>query len=134
MAIPFFLEYYRNTQFDNEGKYLRRTLKRTRKFDINSIEYKNYIKELFKDVKKAYPEFSVEDLRLKIEFSNYEITKLNKTARELFNKAAYKRLDPPEKTQWDNSCMDKNISKKFLTITFILMLTAIIKNNTHRVK
>lgn len=98
MAIPFFLEYYRNTQFDNEGKYLRRTLKRTRKFDIDSIEYKNFFKELIKDVKKAYPELDKSDLRLKIEFPHYNLTEVYKTIRELFNKAAYKRLDPPEQT------------------------------------
>ena len=95
--IAFYLEYYRATHFDVKGQYLRSTLKNTRTFKINSMDYNNLIRELLVKQEKTWPtKKEEEDVKSKIEYSILDVT--GYSVQKLFFKAAYSEIAEIDQT------------------------------------
>ncbi|QQS37131.1 MAG: hypothetical protein IPM56_04035 [Ignavibacteriales bacterium] len=95
--IAFYLEYYRATHFDLKGQYLRSTLKNTRTFKINSMDYNNRIRELLTKQEKTWPtKKEADNAKLKIEYSILDVT--GHSVQKLFFKAAYDEIAEIDQT------------------------------------
>lgn len=97
LKLAFYLEYYRATHFDVKGQYLRSTLKNTRTFKINSMDYNNLIRELLVKQEKTWPtKKEEEDVKSKIEYSILDVT--GYSVQKLFFKAAYSEIAEIDQT------------------------------------
>ncbi|HCY77727.1 MAG TPA: hypothetical protein DHV28_17585 [Ignavibacteriales bacterium] len=111
--IAFYLEYYRTTHFDVKGQYLRSTLKNTRTFKINSMDYNNLIRELLVKQEKIWPtKKEEEDAKLKIEYSILDVT--GYSVQKLFFKAAYDEIDEIDQTLRAQKRFSKQYFKKIV--------------------
>jgi hypothetical protein len=113
LKLAFYLEYYRATHFDVKGQYLRSTLKNTRTFKINSMDYNNLIRELLVKQEKTWPtKKEEEDAKLKIEYSILDVT--DYSVQKLFFKAAYGEITEIDQTLPEQKRFSKDYFKKIV--------------------
>lgn len=113
LNLAFYLEYYRATHFDVKGQYLRSTLKNTRTFKINSMDYNNLIRELLVKQGKTWPtKKEEEDAKLKIEYSILDVT--GHSVQKLFFKAAYDEIAEIDQTLHTQKRFSKEYFKKIV--------------------
>lgn len=128
--IAFYLEYYRTTHFDEKGQYLRSTLKNTRTFKINSMEYNNLIRELLVKQGKTWPtKKEEEDAKLKIEYSILDVT--SHSVQKLFFKACYDEIAEIDQTLPTQKRFSKEYFKKIVQY-FVKIDTKNIKNKKEK--
>ena len=111
LNLAFYLEYYRATHFDVKGQYLRNTLKNTRTFKINSMEYNSLVRELLVKQEKIRPtKQEEENAKLKIEYSILDVT--SHSVQKLFFKAAYDEIAEIDQTLPTQKRFSKEYFKK----------------------
>lgn len=129
--IAFYLEYYRTTHFDVKGQYLRSTLKNTRTFKINSMDYNNRIRELLVKQEKPWPtKKEEEDVKLKIEYSILDVT--GYSVQKLFFKAAYDEIDEIAQTLPTQKRFSKEYFKKIVQYFVKINTQNIVENNNNK--